>query len=149
MFNKVKISHTYAIKIGLTIEVIIAILTFIFAPQIAAVFTQSESAAHIAPDLITFLRITAFFYPMISFGMLSSSVFQGIGKGVNALIATILRTVILTPLFAVLFAFNLNLGLIGVWWGIVTANIIGSAVAFSWARLYIGKMMKTTTHQKV
>jgi len=139
-FNKVNISYHYAIKIGLAIETIIAILTFIFAPQIAAVFTQSESAAHIAPDLIIFLRIVALFYPMISFGMLSSAVFQGMGKGVNALIVTILRTVILTPLFAVLFAFNLNLGLIGVWWGVVVANIIGPVIAFSWARLYITRL---------
>lgn len=142
-FNKVNISYRYAIKIGLAIETIIAVLTFIFAPQIAAVFTQSESAAHIAPDLIIFLRIIALFYPMISFGMLSSAVFQGMGKGVNALIVTILRTVILTPLFAVLFAFNLNLGLIGVWWGVVAANIIGPVIAFSWARLYIARLTKT------
>ena len=142
-FDKVKNSHTYAIKIGLTIEVVIAILTFIFAPQIAAVFTQSESAVHIAPGLTIFLRTITIFYPTISFGMLSSAVFQGIGKGINALIVTILRTVILGPLFAVLFAFNLNLGLIGVWWGVVAANIIGSVIAFSWARLYISKLTKT------
>ena len=145
-FNKVNISYRYAIKIGLAIETIIAVLTFIFAPQIAAVFTQSESAAHIAPDLIIFLRIIALFYPMISFGMLSSAVFQGMGKGVNALIVTILRTVILTPLFTVLFAFNLNLGLIGVWWGVVAANIIGPVIAFSWARLYIARLAKTKMH---
>lgn len=142
-FDKLKSSHIYAIKIGLIIEVVIAILTFIFAPQIAAVFTQSESAVHIAPGLTIFLRTITIFYPTISFGMLSSAVFQGMGKGINALIVTILRTAILGPLFAVLFAFNLNLGLIGVWWGVVAANIIGSVIAFSWARLYISKLTKT------
>ncbi|EMR73745.1 putative efflux protein, MATE family [Thermoplasmatales archaeon SCGC AB-539-N05] len=147
-FDKVKISHTYAIKIGLAIEIVIAILTFIFAPQMAAVFTQSESAAHIAPDLIIFLRTITIFYPTISFGMLSSAVFQGMGKGVNALIVTILRTVILTPLFAVLFAFNLNLGLIGVWWGIVAANIIGPAVAFLWVKLYIKRLTNSIKKDK-
>jgi len=142
-FDKLKSSHTYAIKIGLSLEVVIAILTFIFAPQIAAVFTQSESSVHILPGLIIFLRTITIFYPAISFGMLSSAVFQGMGKGTNALIATILRTVILGPLFAVLFAFNLNLGLIGVWWGVVSSNIIGSVIAFSWARSYIVKLTKT------
>jgi len=142
-FDKIKSSHTFAIKIGLTIEVVIAILTFIFASQITAVFTQSESALHIVPGLIIFSRTITIIYPTISLGMLSSAVFQGMGKGINALIATILLTVILTPLFAVLFAYYLNLGLIGVWWGIVVANIIGSVVAFSWARLYISRLTKT------
>jgi len=125
-------------------ETAIAVATFIFAPQIAAVFTQAEAAAHIAPDLTIFLRIICLLYPTISFGMLSSSVFQGTGKGLNALLVTVLRTLILTPLLAVIFAFNLGLGLVGIWWGLVVANTIGVKVAFSWVRLYIRGLMKTT-----
>lgn len=143
-FEKVGIAHLYAVKIGFLMEAVIAAATFIFAPQIAAVFTQAEAAAHIAPDLTLFLRILALFYPTISFGMLSSSVFQGTGKGMNALAVTILRTIGLTPLLAVVFAFNLGLGLAGIWWGLVAANTIGATVAFSWVRLYIRGLMKTT-----
>ena len=143
-FEKVSIAHLYAVKIGLMMETAIAVATFIFAPQIAAVFTQAEGAAHIASDLKIFLRIICLLYPTISFGMLSSSVFQGTGKGMNALLVTVLRTLILTPLLAAVFAFNLKLGLVGIWWGLVAANIIGVAVAFSWVRLYIRGLMKTT-----
>lgn len=145
-FEKVSIAHLYAVKIGLMIEAAIAVATFIFAPQIAAVFTQAEGAAHIASDLTIFLRIISFYHPTISFGMLSSSLFQGTGKGMNALIVTVLRTLILTPLFTVVFGFSLGLGLVGIWWGLVAANIVGVAVAFSWARLYIRELMKTTIH---
>lgn len=141
-FEKLKVSHLYAVKIGVMIETVIAAATFIFAPQIAAVFTQSEGAAHIASDLTFFLRVMCIFYPAVSFGMLSASVFQGTGKGINALLATTLRTLILTPLFVVVLAFSFNIGLIGIWFGIVAANIIGSAVAFSWARLYIVKLLR-------
>jgi Na+-driven multidrug efflux pump len=94
------------------------VATFFFALQIAAVFTQAEGAAHIAPGLTMFLRIISLYHPTILFGMLSSSVFQGTGKGMNALAVTILRTIVLTPLFAVIFAFNLGLGLVasnGAW----------------------------------
>ncbi|NQE45422.1 Multidrug resistance protein MdtK [ANME-1 cluster archaeon GoMg2] len=142
-FLKISIAHLYAIKIGIMIEIAIAVATFIFAPQIAAVFTQAEGAAHIASDLTIFLRIICLFYPTISFGMLSSSVFQGTGRAIPALLVTVLRTAILTPLFAAVFAFNLDLGLVGIWWGLVVANIIGVAVAYSWARLYIRGLMKT------
>jgi len=145
-FRKVSIAHIYAIKIGLMIETAIAVATFIFAPQIAAVFTQAEGAAHIAPGLTLFLRIICLFYPTISFGMLSSSLFQGAGRGIPALLVTVLRTLVLTPLLAAVFAFNLELELVGVWWGLVVANTIGTAVAFSWARIYISGLMKTTIH---
>jgi len=143
-FEKVSITHLYAIKLGLMIETAIAVATFIFAPQIAAVFTQAEGAAHIASDLTIFLRIISLLYPTIAFGMLSSSVFQGTGRGVPALLVTALRTIVLTPLLAVVFAFNFGLGLEGIWWGFVAANVIGVTVAFSWARLYIQGLMNTT-----
>jgi putative MATE family efflux protein len=135
--DKVNIAHLYATKIGVLLEAVIAVATFIFAPQIAAMFTHSESTAHIAPDLIIFLRVVSLFYAGVPFGMLSSSLFQGTGRGMNALIVTILRTLILTPIFAALLAFNFDMGLTGIWWGMVAANIIGSAVAFIWARLYV------------
>ncbi len=144
-FNKVSIAHLYAIKIGFVIEVVIAVVTFIFAPQIAAVFTQAGGAERIAPGLTIFLRIISFYYPTISFGMLSSSLFQGTGKGMAALLVTILRTLILTPLFAVVFAFNIGWGLVGVWWGLVAANTVGVTVAFVWARLYIQELMKKSS----
>jgi len=141
-FEKVSIAHLYATKIGFLIEAVIAVATFIFAPQIAAVFTQAESAAHIAPDLIIFLRIMSLSYVTVPFGMLSSSLFQGTGKGMAALSVTVLRTIILTPLFAALFAFNFDWGLEGIWWGLVVANTIGPAVAFLWARLYVQRLVK-------
>ena len=145
-FEKVSIAHLYAVKIGFLIEAAIAVATFIFAPQIASVFTQAEEATRIAPGLTTFLRIISFYHPTISFGMLSSSLFQGTGKGMNALIVTILRTLILTPLFTVVFGLNLGLGLVGIWWGLVAANAVGVTVAFSWARLYIRGLMKKAIH---
>ncbi len=143
VYSRVSIAHLYAIKIGLILETVIAVATFVFAPQIAAIFTQAEAAARIAPDLTLFLRIICLFYPTISFGMLSSAVFQGTGKGVNALLVTLLRTIILTTLLAFLFAVDLGWGLVGVWWGLVTANIVGALLSFAWVRLYIRGLVKT------
>jgi putative MATE family efflux protein len=142
-FEKVSVAHLYSIKIGIILETAIAVVTFMLAPQIAAVFTQAETAAHLAPDLTIFLRIICLFYPAIPFGMLSSSVFQGTGKGLNALLVTILRTIILTSLLAITFAFYLGWGLVGIWWGLVAANSIGAAVAFSWVRVYLRRLMKS------
>jgi putative MATE family efflux protein len=144
-YEKLSFSHLYSMKIGLIVETAIAVLTFIFAPQIAYAFTMSESASHITDDLILFLRIICIFYPTVSLGMLSSSLFQGVGKGLNSLIATILRAIIFVPLFAIIFAFNLELGLTGIWWGMVVGNILGSVFIFVWARLYVVKLLKTRT----
>lgn len=142
-FEKAQTAFSYSVNVGLLIETGLGLLTFALAPQIAAVFTQAEAAAHIAEDLETFLRILCIFYPTVAFGMLSSSLFQGAGKGINALIATILRTIIMTPLFAALFAFTLNMGEPGIWWGLVVGNGIGAMVTYVWAKYFLNVLVKT------
>jgi len=142
-FEKAETALSYSIKLGLFIETGLGILTFAFAPQIASVFTQAEAAAHIAEDLEIFLRILCIFYPTVAFGMLSSSFFQGAGKGINALIATILRTIIMTPLFAALFAFTLNMGEPGIWWGLIVGNGIGAMITFVWAKIFLNSTINS------
>jgi putative MATE family efflux protein len=138
--QKLKISFYYAIRLGLTIAIVVAFVTFIFAEQITAMFTYSEETKEISGDIVRFLQIICLFYPGVAFGMFSSSMFQGTGKGTNALVVTILRTLVLAPPLTLLFAFYLQLDLVGVWWGLVVANITGSLIAFSWARFYIGRL---------
>lgn len=136
-YNKLRTAYLYAVKIGLAIAVCIALATFVLAPQITLLFTFSEDAARITDDLILFLRTMCLYYPVVSFGMFSSSMFQGTGKGVNALIVTIFRTIVLTTPLAFTLSLRANMGLSGVWWGIVIGNVIGATLAFSWAMLYI------------
>lgn len=148
-YDKVSFTHIYSMKVGFLVETGIAIMTFILAPQIAAVFTLSASASHITDDLTIFLRIICIFYPTVSLGMLSSALFQGVGKGLNALIATILRALIFVPIFAIFFAFNLDMGLTGIWWGMVIGNIMGSLFIFVWARVYVERLLKFGKHVAV
>ena len=144
-YNKLKTALVYSIKIGLIIEIVIAFLIFILAPQITMVFTQAKDSARIVDDLELFLRIMCLFYPTVAFGMLSSAMFQGIGKGFYSLLATVLRAIVLTSIFAAFFAFYLNMGLEGIWWGIVLANVIGSIIAFLWGQLHVRKLI--TKHE--
>ncbi len=141
-FRKARTGLHYAIGIGFLVESVIAVAVFIFAPQIAAVFTQAETAARIAPELTRLMRIMTVFYPTVALGMLSVSLFQGAGKGTSALIATVFRSLVMTPLFALLFAFEFGWGLLGVWWGLVAGTVIGSMITFVWAQVYLRCMIK-------
>ena len=135
--EKLKTSYLYAIKIGFIIELGVAAATFLLAPYIAVVFTLGDGSGDLRTELTIFLQIIFLFYPTVALGMFSSSMFQGTGKGMNALIVTIWRTIILAPPFALLFSMVLNMGLLGIWLGIVIANITGSLTAFAWARIYL------------
>ncbi len=141
-YKKLNTSYMYALKIGIIIESAIALSIFFFAPMITLLFTLAEASAYLTNDIIIFLRIVCIFFPGIAFGMLSSSMFQGAGKGTSALIVTIFRSIILTPPLVWLFSITLGMGLPGAWWGMVAANLTGSAVAFTWAKIYIKNLQK-------
>jgi len=142
-YKKIKTAFLYAIKISLLIEIIIAIATFVFAPVIVSAFTTFDPELFaLSADMVLFLKIACIFYPGAAFGIMASSTFQGAGKGMYALICTLLRTVILTPVLALLFAYTFGLGLVGIWYALVFANLIGSLISFSWCRLYIHRLMK-------
>jgi len=135
--EKLNTAYLYVIKIGILIELGIAILVALFAPRVAYIFTYSEGATRILNDLINFLRWSALIYPTIPLGMLTSAMFQGIGKGKRALVVTILRTIILQAPVAYLLGILLGFGLTGVWLGIVIGNIIAASVAFMWGKITI------------
>jgi len=141
--KKLDTAYLYSVKLGVLIEAFVAINVFVFAPQIASIFTQSSGGARILGDLILFLRISSIFYPSVAFGMFSSALFQGTGKGINSLIITLFRTIIFTIPFSYLFSIFLKIGLKGVWWGIVAGNITGALIAFTWARLYVIKLLNS------
>ena len=147
-FEKLKTAFMYSVRFGLTIEIIIGIIIFLLAPFIADVFTTAPGAFVIRDDLMMFFMITCLFYPGAAFGIASSSMFQGTGKGIYALIATLLRTIFLALGLSIIATLVLNTGIVGIWWSLVLANLIGSAFSFTWARYYIKNMLKNELKKK-
>lgn len=141
-YDKLNTAYMYATKTGFYVEVVLAAAIFLLAPFIAIVFTTAPDASRIQNDLEMFLKITCLFYPGSAFGIASSAMFQGTGKGVYALIATLMRTLVLTVILALISTFVLNAGIAGIWWALVFANLGGSVISFSWGKLYVNKLKK-------
>lgn len=139
--NKLKTAYFYAIKLGIIIELFIAVIVFIFSKQIAYIFTYSEDAARIMDEIVNFLRVMVVLYPTVPLGMLTSAMFRGVGKGKNSLIVTLFRTIILQVPFAYFLGISFHMGLIGVWIGIIAGNIIAVSLTFIWGRYTVNHIL--------
>jgi putative MATE family efflux protein len=139
-YDKLNTAYMYAAKTGLIIEIILGIIIFVLAPLISMVFTTRPEDIIIRGDLALFLQISCIFYPGAAFGIASSAMFQGTGKGTYALIATLLRTIVLTIALALTFVLIFDTGIIGIWWALVIGNLTGSIVSFTWGKLYIRRL---------
>jgi putative MATE family efflux protein len=140
-FEKIRVAHSYSIKLGIGIAVCISLLTYIFAPQITTLFTYSPGSAHLVPSFILFFQTMCLFYPIVPLGMFSSAIFQGTGHGTISLTISLLRNLVFIALFAYLLGIVFGMGERGVYFGIVAGNILGGSVGFIWARIFIARLV--------
>ncbi|MFN4191089.1 MAG: MATE family efflux transporter [Pseudothermotoga sp.] len=138
--KKLETAHLFAIKFGFILGLLIMAITLIFSKQIALVFTYSKEGQVIYTDLAKALMVLSLFLPGVPFGMFTSAMFQGIGHGGKSLVITIFRTIVLQVFFCWLLVTVFQIGLSGVWWGIVIGNLTNAVVAFTWSRAVIRKL---------
>lgn len=138
--KKLETAHLFAIKFGFILGLLIMTIILVFSKQIAFIFTYSKQGQVIYADLVKALIVLSLFLPGTPFGMFTSAMFQGIGHGGKSLAITIFRTIILQVFFCWLLVNIFQIGLSGVWWGIVIGNLTNAVVAFTWSRAVIRKL---------
>lgn len=140
-YENFNIIQNYSIKLGTLIAVITAIVTFILAPYIATIFTYSPETAGLHGLITDFLRVMALFYIFVPIGSTASSIFQGVGRGLDSFVLTAIRGLPLIVVFSYILAIPLGMGQYGVWWGIVLGNVVGTIIAFTWSKIYIRRIV--------
>ena len=142
-YKNIQIAHRYAMKVSIVLAFIVAILTNVFAGDLASVFTSSGGSVRIANELTSFLQWIVIYYPTMGVGVASTYVFQGIGRGITAMFQTVMRETGFTIFFAVLLGVVFNFGVWGAWMGIVLGEIVSNNITLVWADLSIKKLMNS------
>ena len=140
-YKNIQIAHRYAMKISIVIALAVAVLTNVFAGDIASVFASGGSSVRLSQELSSFLSWIVIYYPTMAVGVASTYVFQGIGRGITAMFQTIMRETGFTIFFAVLLGVVLGYGVWGAWMGIVLGEIVSNNITMLWADLTIKKLI--------
>ena len=141
-YTNLKTAHSYSIRVGFAVSIALGAVMFILAPEIAAVFSYTEASAGMAPQIAHAISVLSLFVLAIPHGIMSSMVFQGVGKGINSLLITLLRSLILESVFAYLFCFIFGWGLSGIYAGVVFGCFVGGTVGYIWAKIFISRFKK-------
>jgi Na+-driven multidrug efflux pump len=150
--KNLKTAHSYSIKLGFAISIGLGAIMFIFSSPIATMFSYTEASAALSPEIATAISVLSLFVLAIPHGMMSSMMFQGVGKGTYSLLITLLRSLILESVFAYVFCFIFGWGLPGIYGGVVFGCFVGGTVGYIWAKFFIRKFtqisIKKYTPQK-
>ncbi|MDR1819614.1 MAG: MATE family efflux transporter [Methanobrevibacter sp.] len=141
-FENLKIIQNYTIKFGLLITILMATFIFIFAPQISYLFAYMPELSSIQGSMTEFLRIICLFYFALPFGISSSSIFQGVGKGFSSLLIIIVRLLVLEAILAYVLAIIFGFGQYGVYYGLILGCWIGSIFGYFYSKLFINELNK-------
>ena len=147
-YEDIKTAHRYSIKISTIFGIVIALLIFLFAPQIVSVFTYAGTSTRLTPSLIAFLSTIVLFLPTMGYGATSTYVFQGTGRGVTAMFQTILRETVFSLIFAYLFAVSWGYGEYGAWFGIIIGEFVVNTITMIWADRYIKSLIENNGEKR-
>ena len=136
-YKNLQTAHSYSIKLGFAISILFGALMIIFSSQIATMFSYTQASASLSPQIATAISVLSLFVLAVPHGMMSSMMFQGVGRGVYSLLITLLRSLILESVFAYLFCFVFGWGLTGIYAGVVFGCFVGGTVGYIWAKLFI------------
>jgi putative MATE family efflux protein len=139
-YEKIRVALSFSLKIGVAMALVTSSLTYILAPEITSLFTYTPESAYLAPAFILFFQTMCLFYPFVPFGMFSSSVFQGTGHGITSLVINLLRNLVFIVVFTYLLGIVFGLGELGVYFGIVAGNILGTSAGYIWVNVFLSRL---------
>lgn len=122
-------AEIFAIALGVTF--------WIFAPQLAAWFTDEPKIIDIAAQ---YVRVTSCAFPFITIGIISGRVFQGLGSGMPGLLLTSLRIVLFSVPLAWILTQVFDYGLLAVWVSFAVSGFFTSALAVVWIHLRLRRV---------
>ena len=136
-YDILRFTIKYGIMSAFFITVLSSVLIYLFADLAVGFFTDDELIISIA---VTFLKLFAFVYPLISVGITTGRVLQGLGKGLPVLVITIVRVLGVSAPLAFLFIFYMGKPVEWVWYSMMISTIVAFTIAVIWLLSTIRKL---------
>ena len=141
-YEALRFTIRYGITSAFFLTVLSSLFIFLFAEIAVGFFTEDEIIISISAK---FLRLFAFVYPLISVGITTGRVLQGLGKGLPVLVITIVRVLGVSAPLAVFFIFYMGKPVEWVWYSMMLSTVVAFVIALSWLISTVSKLPKSKT----
>lgn len=121
-----------AVKAGSAVLLIAAIIAFIFAEPIVAIFAGADQTGTTIEYGVTYLRIRSAEFTFMALMQVLLGAYRGAGNTKTAMAFSILTLWIVRVPLVYYLVFPAGLGPLGIWIGMATGHIIGGILAALW-----------------
>jgi putative MATE family efflux protein len=119
----------YGMSTAIIIGISCGVIFWFMAPYVFKVFTPDLEIQRVA---VSYIRTIVFAFPLISVGMTSGRILQGLGRGTPMLIITSIRVALVSAPLAWIFTQVMGKPLEWVWLGMVISICVSATTAFIW-----------------
>ncbi|MGN0093591.1 MAG: MATE family efflux transporter [Methanobrevibacter sp.] len=134
--------YNYSLKFSVAISLVVGILLFVFSKDVSYFLVNMIPTSELINSISTFIKILVPGIIAIPIGLCSTAMFQAEGNGKISLVLVLLRDLILSSVFAIVLAFPLHMGSIGVYIGLSLGYIISAIISFSSFEAYFKRLVK-------
>jgi len=138
-FIRVKNIWRTGMLVGMGMSAFLAAVLILFAPKIFPFFTDVEGVVRYA---VRQMRVVEFSYFFASIAIVGRASFQAISRPIPGLIVDAFRLAILSIPVAYILVMFIQMGMNGVWIGIISGNIVSAGVGFFWVRTALTRSIK-------
>ncbi len=140
--SKIDDTLTYSLRLGCLISLVLMFILYVFAPQLSLIFGYTSSTSVLVSKISSIIQVAFLVIITVNYGLLPSSMFQGLGKGFTSLGLSTFRTFIAETIGAYVFGISLGLGEIGIYYGLVFGASCGAILSYICAKWYIRRLYK-------
>jgi Na+-driven multidrug efflux pump len=122
---------------GACVTLFLSALLILFAPELFRFFTEVDIVVKYA---VRQIRIVELSFILASSAILGRASFQAMGFPLPGLLITALQFALVPIPMAYFYVYILNLGILGVWLGIITGNLSAGILSIIWVRSNLMKL---------
>ena len=135
-YDRMRNTINFSIKLGIVVSIISITLYEIFAGSIMRIFIPEQQTVMLGTD---FLRIRCLATPLMFMSFFTVYVFQGFGEGNKSLFLGVMRWAVFN--IPMLFLLNYIIGMYGIVWSQVCADILTVLLSFYVYRRYTHRVL--------
>jgi Na+-driven multidrug efflux pump len=143
-YSRVENIWKTGLLLSIGVVVFLAALLFVFAPKIYPFFSDVEQVVWYA---VRQTRIVEFFFAFGAVSVIARAVFQAMGRPMPALVITVARLAGIAIPMAYIYVYVFDLGIYGVWFGIITGNVLAAIISILWLGGRMKRMNRAGIHE--
>ena len=138
-YPRLKIAWHTAMGAGAVSVTFMATLMVLLAPWLYRFFSDIPEVIHYA---VLQTRIMEYTFVLAMIAIVGRSAFQAVGYPIPALIVVMLRLIVIVIPAAYLFVFVFDMGVYGVWFGLIMGGVVAMAVSIIWLRRILNQIIE-------